>query len=121
MKELLREADGIILSSPTYGPGPCARMKNFLDRLGQYAFLTSMFGGKYVIGLATASGFGAAKVAGLLAASIRDGVFGTAGVHLRGKHVSALPHALQKARALGRKMASDIRRTFSGEFPRRCS
>ncbi len=85
-----------------------------MDRLGQYAFLTSMFGGKYVIGIATASSFGAAKAAGHLAASIRDSVFrrayvsGTLGVHLRGRHVSALPQELRKARALGRKMASDI-------------
>jgi multimeric flavodoxin WrbA len=115
LRELLREADGIILSSPTYGPGMSARMKNLMDRLGQYAFLTSTFGGKYVIGLSTASSFGAAKTAGQLATSIRDSVFrrayisGTLGVQLRGRHVSALPQALLKARALGRKMVSDIR------------
>jgi multimeric flavodoxin WrbA len=115
VRELLREADGIILSSPTYGPAVCARMKNLMDRLGQYAFLTSTFGGKYVIGLATASSFGAAKTAGQLAASFRDSVFrrayvtGTLGVQLRGQHVSALPRVLLKARALGRKMVSDIR------------
>jgi len=54
VKELLLEADGIILSSPACGIGACARMKNLFDRLGQYAFLTSTFGGKYVVGLATA-------------------------------------------------------------------
>ena len=31
--------------------GAC--MKNLFDRLGQYAFLTSTFGGRYVVGLAT--------------------------------------------------------------------
>jgi multimeric flavodoxin WrbA len=116
LRELLREADGIILSSPAYGPGVCARMKNLMDRLGQYAFLTSTFGGKYVIGLATAGSFGAAKAAGQLAASFRDSVFrrayvsSTLGVNLRGRHVSAMPQVVQKARALGRKMALDIRR-----------
>lgn len=115
LRELLREADGIILSSPTYGAGVCARMKNLFDRLGQYAFLTSTFGGKYVAGLATASSFGAAKAAGQLAASIRDSVFrrayvsGTLGVHLRGQSVSVMPKALLKAHMLGRKIASDIR------------
>lgn len=115
VRELLRKADGIVLSSPTYGPAVCARMKNLVDRLGQFAFLTSTFGGKYVIGLATASGFGAAKTAGQLAASFRDSVFrrayvtGTLGVHLRGRHVSDLSQVLLKARALGRKMVSDIR------------
>ena len=114
VRQMMREADGIILSSPTYGPGPSARMKNLFDRLGQFAFLTSTFGGKYVAGLSTAGSFGAAKVAGQLAADIRDSVFrrafvsGTLGVHLRGRHVSTMPQALRKARALGRKMASDI-------------
>jgi multimeric flavodoxin WrbA len=115
LKQLLCEADGLILSTPTYGAAACARMKNLFDRLGQFAFLTSLFGGKYVIGIATAGSFGAAKAARQLAASIRDSVFrrayvsGTLGVHLRGQRVSALPKELRKARALGRKMASDIR------------
>jgi NAD(P)H-dependent FMN reductase len=115
VKEMMREADGIILSSPTYGSGPSARMKNLFDRLGQYAFLTSCLGGKYVVGLSTASSFGAAKVAGQLASCIRDSVFrrgyvsGTLGVHLRGKHVSQMPPALGQARELGRRIASDIR------------
>jgi multimeric flavodoxin WrbA len=115
LRDMLCEADGIILSSPTYGPGMCARMKNLVDRLGQYAFLTSTFGGKYVVGISTASGFGAAKVAALLASSIRDSVFrrayvsGTLAVNLHGRHASALPSVLLKARALGRGMARDIR------------
>ncbi len=115
VRMMMIEADGIVLSSPTYGAGPAARLKNLLDRLGQFAFLTSTFGGKYVVGLSTASSFGAAKVARQLAADIRDSVFrrgyvsGTLAVHLRGKQASAMPQALQKARALGRKMASDIR------------
>jgi multimeric flavodoxin WrbA len=115
VREMMREADGIILSSPTYGAGPSARLKNLFDRLGQFAFLTSLFGGKYVVGLSTAGSFGAPKVAGQLAADIRDSVFrrgyvsGTLGVHLRGKHVSTMPQALGKARGLGRKIAEDIR------------
>jgi multimeric flavodoxin WrbA len=53
VRELFLEADGIILSSPACGIGACARMKNLFDRLGRYAFLTSTFGGKYVVGIAT--------------------------------------------------------------------
>jgi multimeric flavodoxin WrbA len=53
VRDLLLEADGIILGSPACGIGACARMKNLFDRLGQYAFLTATFGGKYVVGLAT--------------------------------------------------------------------
>jgi multimeric flavodoxin WrbA len=110
----LIEADGIILSSPTYGAAMCARMKNVFDRLGQYAFLTSTLGGKYVAGIATASSFGAAKVARQLAANVQHSVFrrayvsGSLGVHLRGRHVSSIPGALRAASALGRKMVSDF-------------
>jgi len=115
VRELLMNADGIVLSSPTYGAAVSARIKNLFDRLGQYAFLTSSLGGKYVVGIATAGSFGAAKVARQLAAGVQQSVFrrgyvsGTLGVHLRGKHASAMPHALRAAFGLGRKMASDIR------------
>jgi multimeric flavodoxin WrbA len=115
LRDMLREADGIILSSPTYAKAVCARMKNPMERLGQFAWLASTFGGKYVAGIATGSSFGAPKVAKQLAAALRDGVFrrayvsGTLGVHLRGQHVSAMPQAQLKARALGGKVASDIR------------
>ena len=63
VKAILREADGIILSSPTYGGAPCARIKALFDRLGQLAFLSSFVGGKYVAAIATAGGFGAASTA----------------------------------------------------------
>lgn len=115
LREMLLEADGIILSSPTYGPGMAARMKNLVDRLGQFAFLASLFGGKHVAAIATASSFGAKKIAATLASSVRDGVFrrgyvsGTLAVHLRGRHVSGMPGVLAKARALGGRVARDIR------------
>jgi multimeric flavodoxin WrbA len=115
LKRLLCEADGIILSTPNYGSAVCARMKNLMDRLGQFAFLTSAFGGKYIVSIATASSFGAAKAAGQLAASFRDSVFrrafvsGTLGVHLRGREVSTLPQEMRKAFGLGRKVVSDMR------------
>jgi len=115
LRQQLCEADGIILGSPTYASAPCARMKNLFDRLGMYAWMTSTFGGKYVAGVTTASSFGAAKSAKQLAASLRDSVFrrayvsGTLGVPLRGQKVSTMPRILSKARALGGRMASDIR------------
>ncbi len=120
VRTLLDEADGIILSSPTYGAQMSARIKNLFDRLGQYAFLTSELGGKYVVGIATAGGSGAATVARQLAAAIQQGVFrrsyvsGTLGVLLHGRHVSSLPATLCRASDLGRKMVSDFptRRTF---------
>jgi len=113
VRDMLSDADGIILSSPTYGAAMNARMKNLFDRLGQFAFLTSFLGGKYVAGIATASSFGAKKVARGLAAGVQHGIFrrafvsGTLGVHLKGRHVSDVPRALYAANALGRKMVGD--------------
>jgi multimeric flavodoxin WrbA len=131
LRDLLCEADGYILSSPTYGGAICARMKNLIDRLGQYAFLTSTFGGKYVIGIATASSFAAKKVAGQLAAAMRDGMFrrayvsGTLGIRLRGQHVRTMPRVLFQAHALGCKMVADMRngrrfplQNLAGRFPK---
>ncbi len=120
VRSILSEADGIIFSSPTYGAGMCARAKALFDRLGQYAYLTSSFGGKYVAGISTASSFAARQVAVRLAASIQNSVFqrayrcGVLGVHLHGTHASGLPMAMRRACALGRKMANAIRqgRTF---------
>ena len=115
LRELLCEADGIILGSPTYACAPCARMKNLFDRLGMFAWMTSTFGGTYLAGVTTANSFGAGKAAKQLAATLRDSVFrrayvsGTLGVPLRGRKVSAMPKVLSKARSLGRRMASDIR------------
>jgi multimeric flavodoxin WrbA len=115
LRDELREADGIILSSPTYAKAPCARMKNLLDRLGQFAWLTSAFGGRHVAAISTASSFGAADTAKQLVGALRDGVFrrayvsGTLGVSLRGQQVSGMPQALAQARALGIRIASDVR------------
>src|SRR5271169_6344029 len=75
VRALLVEADGIILSSPTYAASMNARIKNLFDRLGQYAFLTSTLGGKYVVGIATAGSFGAKKVARQLASVVQKSVF----------------------------------------------
>jgi multimeric flavodoxin WrbA len=61
VRELLLDADGILLASPAHGIGACPRMKNLFHRLGTYAFLTSTFGGRYVIGLA-APGRGARQL-----------------------------------------------------------
>jgi NAD(P)H-dependent FMN reductase len=130
LRDQLAEADGIILSSPTYAKAPCARIKNLLDRLGMFAWMTSTFGGTYLAGVATGSSFGAAAVAKQLAAWLRDSVFrrgyvsGTLGVSLRGQRVSAMPKVLLKARALGRRIASDIStgrryplQNLAGRFP----
>ncbi len=114
VKAILADADGIILSSPTYGAAPCARIRALFDRLGQLAFLSSFVGGKYVAAIAAAGSFGAGKTAKELAGIARSSVLqrarvsGTLAVTLRGRHVSQMPAALGSARRLGRRMAHDI-------------
>lgn len=115
VKLALAEADGVILSSPTYGAAVCARLKNLYDRLGQFAFLTSFFGGKYVAAIATSGSFGHKEAAAQLTGLARNGVFqrarvsGVLAVTLHGKPVKELPEAQEKAARLGRRLADDIR------------
>jgi multimeric flavodoxin WrbA len=117
VKVVLQGADGIILSSPTYGEAPSATMKNLVDRLGLFErFTSATFGGKYVIGMSTARSAGAAKkVAKGLAGLLTNGVFergyvtGFLGASSGVNGVGHDAEALRKARALGRKLARDIR------------
>ncbi len=117
IKALLQGANGIILSSPTYGGAPCARMKTLLDRFGLFErFTSATFGGKYIVGISTARSAGdAKKVAKGLASMMTSLVYergymtgflgassGTNGV----EHDTA---TLRKAHALGRKLVQDIR------------
>jgi multimeric flavodoxin WrbA len=117
VKALLQGADGIILSSPTYGGAPNAIMKNLLDRLGLFErFTSATFGGKYVVGMSTARSAGdAKKVAKGLASLLTNGVFergyisGFLGASSGANGVKNNPDALRNARALGRKLVQDIR------------
>jgi multimeric flavodoxin WrbA len=118
VKAVLRGADGIILSSPTYGDAPCAALKNLFDRLGLFErFTSATFGGKYVAGISTARSAGTAKkVAKGLAGFLTSGVFergyisGYLGASSGANGVEHDAEALKKARALGRKLARDIQR-----------
>jgi multimeric flavodoxin WrbA len=117
VKTLLRGADGIILSSPTYGEAPNAVMKNLLDRLGLFErFTSATFGGKYVVGLSTARSAAAAKkVAKGLAGLLTNGVFergfiaGFLGASSGANGVESNLEGLRRARALGRKLVRGIR------------
>jgi len=116
LRKLLSEADGIVLSSPTYGAAPSAMLKNLIDRLGLFEYFTSSaFGGKYVAGISTANSAAAAKkVAKGLAHLLTNGVFqrgyvsGFLGASSRGTGVAEDPNALKKARELGERLARDI-------------
>lgn len=117
IRKLLTDANGIILSSPTYAGAPCARMKALIDRMGLFEYFTSSaFGGKYVAGISTANSAGPAKkVAQGLAQLLAGGVFqrgyvsGYLGVSSRGDGVAQNAAALSQARALGNKVVQDIR------------
>lgn len=122
----LLEADGIILSTPTYGAAPSARMKNLVDRLGLFEYMTSaVFGGRHVAAIATAKSFGAKEAAGYLAKIAQGGVFGRARVTGRlaavlrgGKSAAEDPALMAKARRLGGKMVGDFRRRRSARWQR---
>lgn len=115
IRKLIYEADGIILSSPTFAVAPNAIMKNFIDRLGMYERFTSSLGGKYMVGISTAGSMGAGKVAKGLACLARDGVFrrgyvsGVLGVSIGGGGGANDTATLTMARSLGRKIARDIK------------
>ena len=110
LREKLTEANGLILSSPTYGLAPNAMMKNFSDRIGMHSVYRSLLGDKYVAGIATAGAVGARKTAKMLTGIVdgfhRNGrISGILGVSIgHGDATAALP----QARDLGRKIADDI-------------
>ena len=110
------QSNGVILSSPTFAAAPNAVMKNFIDRLGLFEYMTSsVFGGKYFAAISTAKSFGAKKTAGYLASVPSGGVFkkayisGTLGVLLRGgKTASEFPDYMHKAAMLGKRLVTDF-------------
>jgi len=115
LKKLVHDADGIILSSPTFAGAANARMKNFIDRIGLFENMTSsLFGGKYVVGISTAGSMGAKKVAKGLAyivtgSSFKRGyVSGFLGVKLGPRDVKDT-NGYSLANELGRKITRDIK------------
>ena len=127
IRRTLYACDGIVIGSPTYGQRPNAMMKNLFDRLGMFTLYASSLAGKYVVGISTADGFGASKVAkqvtGIVFGMFGHGyVTGTLGVLRSGKRVEEKPEALQRARELGFKLAADIehrrRYPFQALLPR---
>jgi len=117
LRETLLEADGIILSSPTYGAAPCARMKNMFDRLGMFEYLTSsVFGGKYVAAISTCASFGAKETVDYLTHLPLGSVFERGYVSGKltakvsgGRSVADSPQLMQRARRLGTRVVQDFR------------
>lgn len=117
IRRQLQEADGIILGSPTYVMAPNAIMKNLLDRLGMFEYLTSSaLGGKYIAGISAAANPSMAnKVARGLMNMGASGVFsrgygsGFLGAKGTGEGVAGQPAVQRKARALGAKLVHGAR------------
>jgi len=124
IRQLMSDADGIILSSPTFAAAPNAMMKNFIDRLGLFEYMTSStLGGKYLAAISTASSFGAGKTAkylagiGLGSIVAKSRVTGTLGVLLKGgKTVKDMNGCIKEARALGKKMVIDFNQNRTYPF-----
>ncbi len=124
LRKTLLEADGIVLSTPVYAGAPGARLKNLIDRLGLFEYMTSaVFGGKYFASVATAKSSGAKETVRYLTRVAEGGIFGAANVTgslpavLRGGKTAAdRPDLLRAARTLGRKLADDCfaKRTYPG-------
>jgi multimeric flavodoxin WrbA len=115
LREKLYNSDGIVLASPAYGIMPTARMKNFMvDRIGMLTAYTSGLGGKYFVGISTAGGIGARKVARDLPEHFLSGFFlrsyltGTIHAHLAYDSVSQKTELLDKAYRMGEKLIKDI-------------
>jgi multimeric flavodoxin WrbA len=122
IKRKVYAADGLVIGSPTYGQRPNALMKNLLDRLGMYTVYTSSLAGKYIVGVSTAGAMGADKVAKDLTGVV-NGMFGggyatgALGIARGWEKVERMPEALEKARALGRRLVEDIaeRRSYPAQ------
>jgi multimeric flavodoxin WrbA len=116
LRDEIYEADGIIWGSPTYAGAPNAIMKNLIDRLGMYEMSTSSLGGKYMVGISSASSAGAAKKVakslsriGISGTFMRSYRVGSLGAGFKGSRQAGREEALlAKVSALGEKMAEDI-------------
>ena len=115
LKTQLYNADAIIWGSPTYGGAFNAVMKNFFERLGNFARFTSSLGGKYMAVISTASSSGAKKVARNMASMVSDGIFkrvylsNILPILIHGQDIKSDPKILEKARQLGKTVCRDIK------------
>jgi multimeric flavodoxin WrbA len=116
LRQKLYEADGVVLSSPSYGMMETARMKNFIvDRIGMFTAYTSGLGGKYFVGISTCGGIGATKVAQSMAKHFIAGfhkrayMTGYLGVKLAYNRIEEYPETMKKAYTLGKKLVNDIK------------
>ena len=123
IRQLMIEADGLILGSPTYAIAPNAIMKNFLDRVGLFNAYSAMFGDKYIIGVSTAGGVGARSVAKqlteLVLCPFRHGkVVGTLSALVGWQHVTKIDGIEEKIAKLSLKLYNAIDKQKKYPFQR---
>ena len=123
LRDRIRNADGIILASPTHALAPNALMKGFLDRIGMYNVYTGELSGKYMAGISTAGAFGAKNTAQKLADSFSgffksSPVSGVLAVPLGWETAENLLKSQEKALELGSKVVRDIRNKRKYPFQR---
>lgn len=128
IRKIIYDADGIILGSPTYAMEYNAIMKVFFERLGPYTLYASLLGGKYGVGISSAYGTIAKKVAKSLTEIFKFGIFqrsyisGSLGFNtmIKGVERKAIesPKYLRKAHELGIKIAKDIKN--DNKYPFQC-
>ncbi|WP_297427256.1 flavodoxin family protein [Clostridium sp.] len=126
IRKLVYEADGIVLGSPTYATEYNSILKCFFERLGPYTLYASLLGGKYSVGISTAYGNAAKKVAKNLTNIFKFGIFERSYVSgflgsntmVNGEEIrmAESPDNLNKAHDLGIKITRDIRNNNKYHF-----
>lgn len=116
LKKKIKEADGLVLGSPTYAFSINGQMKQFLERFGMFEFMTSeTFGGKHFVAIATTGGAGAKKTVKNLTGLLKNGIFkrgyesGTLTAATGKNPVTGNKQILDQAFTAGKKLALDIR------------
>ncbi len=116
IRDKIKNADGLVIGSPVYGYTFNALLRNLIERLGMFEYLTSSaLGEKYVVGVSTAGGNIAKKIAKGLSYMSYSGIFkrgyssGFIGVGVKGDDISKFPESLKDAFLLGKKLVDDIK------------
>jgi multimeric flavodoxin WrbA len=116
IRDKIKNADGLVIGSPVYGFTFNALLRNLIERLGMFEYMTSSaLGKKYVIGVSTAGGNIAKKVAKGLSYMSYGGIFkrgyssGSIGVGVKSLDISKFPDSLNNAFLLGKKLVDDIK------------
>ena len=123
LKKKIKEADGLVLGSPTYAYSLNGQMKQFFERFGMFDFMTSeSFGGKYFVAVATTGGMGVKRTVKNLTGPLKNGIFrrgfesGTVTAATGKTPVAENSAVLAQAFEAGKKLALDIQQNATYPF-----